>query len=40
MNGAGFCGYAIAIVESRYVEAVINNIGHSYETGIQIKPVF
>jgi galactokinase len=40
MTGAGFGGCAIAIVESRYVEAVINKVGHSYETEIQLKPIF
>lgn len=40
MTGAGFGGCAIAIVEDRYVEAVINKVGISYEAEIKLKPVF
>jgi len=40
MTGAGFGGCAIAIVDSRYVEAVINKVGPAYESEIGLKPVF
>lgn len=40
MTGAGFGGCAIAIVENRYVEAVINKVGPAYEAEIGLKAVF
>lgn len=40
MTGAGFGGCAIAIVDNRYVEAVINKVGASYEEEIGLKPIF
>ncbi|HLN52914.1 MAG TPA: galactokinase [Lentimicrobium sp.] len=40
MTGAGFGGCAIAIVDKRYVEAVINKVGPAYEKEIGLKPYF
>lgn len=40
MTGAGFGGCAIAIVDNRYVEAVINKVGPAYENEIGLKAVF
>ncbi len=40
MTGAGFGGCAVAIVEDRYIEAMINKVGPAYETEIDLKPVF
>ncbi len=40
MTGAGFGGCAIAIVDKRYVEALINKVGHAYEEQIGLKPIF
>lgn len=40
MTGAGFGGCAIAIVDNRYVEALINKVGSAYENEIGLKPVF
>lgn len=40
MTGAGFGGCAIAIVDNRYIEALINKVGPAYENEIGLKPVF
>lgn len=40
MTGAGFGGCAIAIVDKRYVEPLINKVGPAYESEIGIKPTF
>ncbi|HLO90030.1 MAG: galactokinase [Chloroflexota bacterium] len=40
MTGAGFGGCAIAIVDNRYVEALINKVGLAYEAEIGLKPIF
>lgn len=40
MTGAGFGGCAIAIVDKRYIEPLINKVGPAYETEINIKPTF
>lgn len=40
MTGPGFGGCAIALVNKRYVEALINKVGPAYEKEIGLKPLF
>ncbi|MGE5383041.1 MAG: galactokinase [Omnitrophica WOR_2 bacterium] len=40
MTGTGLGGCALVLVEKRYVEALINKVGHAYESEIGRKAIF